>query len=248
MHESPEIRVDSLQEANNTSPGSKPAYMAAIFKGTLTQWPGARLRVTGGSFLSNEVQRSLVMLGIPSDKIDLLTIDASNIFRLPSSSSSYGGSLITPSANSASISILYQATPKRRVAMQFQPDTGEPPVEVQFEVSPDGKEVEVGAQVTVLKNYIKKHAGTSNYDPNGKDRIRTIKIATKVIGLAQFDMGTQNQVATTLKTKIKEAISFEIVKGFTVEFYGAGFAKYDTEKSKVKAGTEFGAGLTISWD
>ena len=132
--------------------------------------------------------------------------------------------------------------------MQFKPDSGEPPVDVPFEVSPDGREVEVGAQVTVLKGYIKKYAGASSADPAGRDRVRTIKIATKVIGLAQFDLGTQNQVATTLKAKVKEAISLEIVKGLTVEFYGAGFAKYDTEKNKAKLGTEFGAGITITWD
>ena len=131
--------------------------------------------------------------------------------------------------------------------MQFKPDSGEPPVDVQFEVSPDGREVEVGTQVTVLKGYIKKYAASSA-DPSGRDRVRTIKIATKVIGLAQFDLGTQNQVATTLKAKVKEAISLEIVKGLTVEFYGAGFAKYDTETNKAKLGTEFGAGITITWD
>jgi len=188
------------------------------------------------------------MLGVPPGKIDLLTIDASNLFKLPSSPVPAGQPWIGPSTNSAGISILYRPTLKRSVSMQFKPDTGEPLVEVLFEVSPDGKEIEIGAQVAVLKNYIKKYAGISSHDPSGKDRIRTIKIATKVIGLAQFDMGTQNHVATTLKTKVKEAITFEIVKGLTVEFYGAGLAKYDTEKDKVKVGTEFGLGLTITWD
>jgi len=132
--------------------------------------------------------------------------------------------------------------------MQFKPDSGDPPVDVQFEVSPDGQEVEVGAQVAVLKGYIKKYVGASSSDPAGRDRIRTIKIATKVVGLAQFDIGTQNQVATTLKAKIKEAIYLEIAKGVTVEFYGAALAKYDTEKNKAKVGTDFGVGLTITWD
>jgi hypothetical protein len=247
MDESPEIRVDTLQEAHNRAPGSKPAYVAALFKGTLTKWPEARLRIAGGSFLANEVERSLVMLGVPPGKIELLPIDASKLFSLPSSPVPSGTPLIPP-VHSVGISILYRPALKRTVSMQFKPDSGDPPVDVQFEVSPDGKEIEVGAQVAVLKGYIKKYVGTSSSDPAGRDRILTIKIATKVVGLAQFDIGTQNQVAITLKAKIKEAIYLEIAKGVTVEFYGAALAKYDTEKNKAKVGTDFGVGLTITWD
>jgi hypothetical protein len=96
MDESSEIRVETLQEAQNRTPGSKPAYVAALFKGTLTKWPEARLKISGGSFLASEVERSLVMLGVPPGKIERLTIDASNLFSLPSSPSPFGTPLIRP--------------------------------------------------------------------------------------------------------------------------------------------------------
>lgn len=245
MNQSPEIRVETLKEAQDSAPGSsKPAYVAAIFKGTLSTWPGAVLQVMGGRLIGEEVERTLVRLGVPPSKIEFVPFDGSKIPGF-SPSPSYFGPGLTNQVNGVSIVIQYRQLPKRRMSIQFKPDAGDPAVDVQFDVSPDGSEVEVGAQVTVLKNYIKKYAGASHAYPGS---IRTIKIATKVVGLAQFDVGTQNKVVTTLKTKVKEAITIEVMKGLAIEFYGAGFAKYKPSKAEGKIGTEFGVGLSITWD
>lgn len=243
MTESPELRVETLSEAQPTSAGSKAAYVAALFKGTLPKWPEAMIRISGGAFIASEFERGLIACGVPPRKIEIFTIDGSKVF--PD---------LTPgfkplkSAAGVGVQILYRPEQKRTVSAQFKMATGEPPVEVQFEVSPSGTEVEVGAQISVLKGYILKYAGASSADPSGKDRIRTIKIATKIVGLAQFDVGTQNKVATTIAGKVKEALTIQISKPLAIEFYGMGIAKYDTEKKESKLGSEFGLGLTITFD
>jgi hypothetical protein len=244
MNQSPEIRVDSLREAQDLTPGSsKPAYVAAIFKGSLSRWPGAVIQVMGGQMIANAVEQTLLRLGVRQEKIEIIPLDAS---KFTTASPWLGGSGMLQPVQGVSLSIVYR--PMKRVTIQFKPDAGDPPVDVQFDVSPDGTEVEVGAQVTVLKNYLVKYAGASRADSYGRGRIRTIKIATKVAGLAQFDFGTQNKVVTTLKGKVKEALTIEVAKGLAIEFYGAGFAKYKPSKPEAKLGGEFGVGLTITWD
>lgn len=245
LTESPEIRVDTLAEAQSTGPGSKAAYVAALLKGTLAQWPEAVLRLSGGDFIGTEFAKRLLALGIPPRKIERLSINSSQVLRNVTPGLANPFSL---RVNGIGVAIVYRPGFKRKVSMQFKPDTGEPPVDVQFEVSPTGTEIEVGAEIAILKNYIKRFAGASSSDASGRDRIRTIKIATKVAGLAQFDMEMQNRVAATLKLKVKEALTFQVAKPVAIEFYGAGFAKYDLEKNKPKIGTEFGVGVTFSFD
>jgi hypothetical protein len=264
MSESPEIRIESLKEAHDSKPGSKPAYVAQLFKGTLKEWPEAKIKIFGDLFLANEVEKSLVSLGVARGKIEILPFDASKIFNLPGSSGlnkpapsfwTADGSLniVKPNRSpiqTVSVTILYLAAAKRnKVTMQFKPDSGDSLVDLNFDVSPDGTEIEVGAEVTAFKNYIK------NISSN--DRIRSVKIATKVIGLAQFNVEIQNKVAVKLKTKIKEALTLEIVKGLAIEFYVAGVAEYGTakkielnqkdEKANPKFGGEAGLGVTITF-
>jgi hypothetical protein len=227
MKESPPLEVN--RNELGTSDGTPLAYAAALFKGTLPAYPDAVLRIVGNGTVAGMAQERLEgTLGVPKGKVQIFPV-------------------VDPRyQDTISIAIVY--TPgkagKRTVWVGFKLDLDNQYVNVTFEVSPDGAYVEeVGAQLTVLKQTIKK--ATSG------GRVSDIKVATKVEGMAIFDRPTSDRVNLALKAKVKAAISGNVQlpvmkKPINVEFYGAGFSKY--QDGKFKPGAEFGLMLTVPFD
>ncbi len=229
MKESPAITVTDQRQDLETAPGSKLAYVAALFKGTLPAWPGATLKLAGDGMLAGQLQDRLERsLGVPSGKIRIAQIPNSGFPKVD-------------------ISIVYFSGHKgiRKVWVEFKVADFGLPVNVEFEVGPDGAYVEeVKVQFDRLKQEIKKEAL--------RGKVQNIKIVTKIEGLAEFDRERSDKVKEKLKAKIKAGLTANVrlpgtARSINVQLTGALFVKLD-ETGKVKPGGEVFLLLTIPFD
>jgi hypothetical protein len=135
------------------------------------------------------------------------------------------------SEKSASVTIDYGngASNRQRFTIEFKPEEKSPPVEVEFEASPDGTMLsEVKAEwATPLKKVIADSARLG---------VRNVKFATKIIGLAGFERETLDKIEKELKLKLKQTLTLflrttgnEYLK---IQFFGAVGAKYADDKFK----------------
>lgn len=227
MNESPPLNV--TEHAMGTFEGSPLAYVASLFKTSLSVYPGAVLRITGNSATAGKAQSRLEgELGVSRSKIVVIP-DWKN------------------QDGSVNIVIVYMAGHKatRSVWVRFMMDL-ELPIDVEFEVPHDGAYVnEVKASFDKLMFTIKKQAGSG--------RFQNIKIGAKVEGLAEFDRETSVKVETKLKAKIQAAIAAQVrvpgsKKRVTVEFFAAAGIKGRNDETNKPYFFEGGATLTIPYD
>lgn len=206
-------------------------YLASLFNGTLRAIPLANLHIaTDSHTYFNSIQQELTILGVPVSKIVPLIV--TNAYA-PTQMGVMPGAvnLLEIKKDSATITINYpESNPgKQRLTVAFKPEGNSFPVEVDFEVMPDGTMLsEVKAEwSTPLKILITDSARMG---------VRNVKFATKIVGLAGFDRKTVNSIETELKGKIKLSFSgFLKIKGhefLKIQFYGAVGGKYAEEKFK----------------
>lgn len=229
MRETPPIEVhrDDVRKIDGPL-----AYVAALLKGSLPVWPEAVARITGNGMIASSAWEQLERVhGVPTGHVRI-----DQVFR-------------PKLHDSVSVAIVYAAasasTSTRSVWVEFKLDLEALPIKVEFKVSPDGAYVEeVEAGLEKLKAVIKKHALGG--------RIQNIKIGTTPIGTAEFDRETSDAVKTSLKAKIKTALSADVQlpgmkRAVTVELYGSIFSKIQLD-GVTKAGGEAGLTLTIPLD
>lgn len=220
MIRSPALRTDGSRLETSESDDVL-NYVTALFKGTLPVWPGAYLIVTGRKRYLEVARRKLMERGVPWYKIVSVPD-----WESPS---------LNPESLIVKIEIEYR--PLRKVTVQFTPDSGGSPFEAHFEVTPDGSVVEIGGNLTLLKNYL--------HNKNGQ----VVKVAMKLKGLTELDMATQNKVKSVLKGKITAVYEVVAAKGVSVEMYLDTFIKHATEKDPeepTKPQTKFGAEVGVS--
>lgn len=227
MKESPPIKVTGHDLG--TFEGSPLAYVAALFKGTLPSYPAAVLLIAGSSSVAGRAHDRLTnALGVPAYKIQQIPI-ADRQFQ-----------------DSVNIVISYFPDPlasgKQKLPVEFKVEWEK--VTVEFEVSPDGAYVEeIKAQWAPLKLLIKKHA-LSGITQN-------LKVGTKIESLISFDRETSVKIETSIKNKLKLALSADVLfpgtkKTINVEFYGAGGFKL--KDGSIKPVFEGGVMLTVPFD
>jgi hypothetical protein len=202
--------------------------VTAVFEGTLLAWPGAYLIVTGKKAFLEGAVRKLKDRRFPLHKILTVPDWEANTWNM------------NPESRFVKFEIEYK--PLRKISVQFTPASGGSPVEVHFEITPDGKVVETGGQLVLLKKFLENKSG------------QVVKVAVKLKGLAQFDLATQNKVKTELKGKITGVYEVAVTKGVSVELYLDTFVKHATEKDpddptkpQTKFGVEGGAGVKFYW-
>lgn len=225
MDKSPALKTDG--PGLDTSQGADVLnYVTALYKGTLPAWPGAYLIVTGRKNYLKVAKRRLTERGVLWHKI--VTVP------------DWEGPSVHPESRFVKFEIEYK--PLRKVTAQFTPASGGSPVEVHFEITPDGTVVETGGQLVLLKKFLENKSG------------QVVKVAVKLKGLAQFDIATQNKVKTELKGKITGVYEVAVTKGVSVELYLDTFIKHATEKDpgdptkpQTKFGVESGAGVKFYW-
>jgi hypothetical protein len=205
--------------------GSLVSDLATLFnKGTLPIHPGAKLKLTGNGTIAGMVQDRLERsLGVPAGKIQL------NPIYHPQYQDSVDAVIIffPPTAG------------KQKVTVEFKLDLESLPIQVEFEVSPDGTYVEeIKAQWSPLKKKIRDYALAG--------RVKNIKIATKVEGTALYDREASGKFETALKAKLKTALSADVLfpgnQMINIEFYGAAAIKLKGDEVK----PIFEGGLMIS--
>jgi hypothetical protein len=96
-----------------------------------------------------------------------------------------------------------------------------------------------------LKMLIKKHAALG--------LMQNLKVATKLNSSVSFDRQTLAKVETSIKNKLKVALSGDVNipgtrKSINVEFYGAGGFKYKLKDETFKPVFEVGLTLTVPFD
>lgn len=226
MSVSPPMEIKGKDPHINARP--QLVYLAELFKKTMRSNPLATIQITGTSqFYMSQIADALEKLQVPAQRIG--TIAVSNAYALPP----IGFQSIPPGWNleySATIVIDYRNGGfKQRFSVEFKPDSKDFPVEVEFEVAPDGTMLtEVKAEwSTPLKKVISDSARIG---------VRQVKFATKIVGLAGFEQKTVDKIETELKGKLKQTFSFflktqgnEFVK---IQFYGAVGLKYADDKLK----------------
>jgi hypothetical protein len=225
MYKSPAIKTDG--PGLETPDGREVLdYVAALFKGTLPVWPGAYLIVTGRKTYLEVSKRGLTDRGVPWHKI-LTVLD-------------WEGPSTNPEARVVKYEIEYR--PLRKVTAVFTPESGGSPVEVHYEITPDGTVVEAGGQLTLLKDFLWNKSG------------QVVKVAVKLKGLAELDFATQNTVKTVLKGKITGVYDVTVTKGISVELYLDTFVKHATAKDpdepnkpQTKFGAEVGGSVKFYW-
>lgn len=206
-------------------------------KGTLPIHPAAILRITGTPLVVHTLQDRLMHThGVPKDKIQIIPINDQHF----------------------SVDVVIVFSPvfgppppagKQKFKVELKADDKPLPFEIEFETSPDGtmvKEVQVQWD-SPLKKVI---------DDSVRMKVRHLKIATKVKGLAGFDRTALNNIDRELKLKIYNTLSFYLKTGsqhIKIEFYAAGGIKYAKSEAppqdyKFKAFGEVGAVITFPFD
>ena len=225
MDKSPALKTDGYR-LEMSEGAAVLDYVTALYKGTLQAWPGAYLIVTGKEVYLDGAKRKLTDRGVPWHKIRTVK--------------DWESPTMDPEALLVKFEIEYK--PLRQITVQFTPASGGSPVEVHFEITPDGKVVETGGQLVVLKRFVENKRGV------------VVKVAMKLKGLASFDLATQNKVKTELKGKLTAVYEVAVTKGVSVELYLDTFVKHATEKDpddptkpQTKFGVESGAGVKFYW-
>lgn len=237
MSVSPPMEIKGKDPQINARP--QLVYLAELFKGTINACPLATLEVhTDSNTYFEKIQQALMNLGILPRFIKLvLPIHPFSLQPLGVTSGQFNP-LQFLSQDSARININYNDNkPKQRFTVEFKPDNSKDfPVEVEFEVAPDGSMLtEVKAEwSTPLKKVI------SDAPRMG---VRELKFATKIIGLAGFEQKTVNQIEIELKAKLKPTLSFFLktqgLEHLKITFYGEIGLKYADDKAKVFGGGGF---------
>lgn len=235
MSKSPPMEIKGRDPEANAR--AQLVYVAEIFKTTMRANALATLEIMGssGSYI-DQISQALEKLQIPRQKIVPIVVSSPFAAMIPP----IGYNSPVPTFNgegSASIYIDYGAG-RQRVTVQFKRDENALPIEVEFEVEPDGtmlKEVKV-EWATPLKTAV----ATAGVGVGG------VKFATKIVGLAGFDRKTVNNIETELKGKLKQALTVYLKTVGKIEFYGAIGVKYADEKFKPVA--EAGVLFEIPFD
>ncbi len=215
------IRITE-HEVNDTA---KLQSLAKLFvEGVLPSYPLAVLVLKGsgmvGTMLWDRLERTY---GIPRGKTRVVTeVQADQRFYVD-----------------AIIFFVPPPAGKTKVTAEFRIDLDALPVQVDFEVSPDGTIVqESTVQWTPLKMKIKPYAAAG--------RIKNLKVATKILGTYALDRDTLEKVEKYLKGKLKTVLSADIVlpgkTTISVEFFGAAGVKLKDGQMK----TIFETGLMLS--
>ena len=232
MSVSPSIEIKGKDPHLNARPQLE--YAAQFFRSTTQRVPLATLQVMGTSgFYTGQIADALERLGVPRHKIGVLTVgnpfSAASPINFYQSSPSFSFNLNVE--HSASVYVDYgNATPKKRFSVEFKQDGKDFPVEVDFEVAPDGSMLtEVEAEwVAPLGKVIVE--GSRNTSFGG------LKFATKIVGLAGFEQKTVDKIEVELKGKLKPALSIFLktrgIKDLKVTFYGEVGLKYAEDKVK----------------
>ncbi len=231
MRQAPPLKVtrNQIEESNSTADGSPLPYAAALFKGALQVYPAAVMLIAGSSTLAGVAGERLASgLGVPSRSIQIIPMSG------------------LPYQDAVDLVIDYFPDPatigKKTSAVEFEVKMNK--VSVEFEVSPDGAYVEeVKGQWAPLKMHIRKHAALS--------LVQNLKIGTKIESIFSFDRKTSVQVETSIKNKIKLALSGDTripgtKRSINVEFYGAGGFKL--QDGAVKPVFEGGLVVTVPFD
>ncbi|MEK7723112.1 MAG: hypothetical protein AAB336_02075 [Acidobacteriota bacterium] len=209
-------------------------YLADIFRGTLRACPLATLDVhTESHIYFNKIQQALMNLGIAPSKINPIIItNSSGVQPIGETPKTFNPFDFLK--DWARICINYNdSKPKQRFSVQFKPDDKPFPIEIDFEVAPDGSmltEVEVEWS-TPIKKVI---ADTPRMG------VRQLKFATKIVGLAGFEQKTVSKIEVELKAKLKPTLSFYLktqgLEHLKITFYGEVGLKYADDKTKVFGG------------
>ena len=211
MNESHPIRVTGHDL------GSVVPNIAALFKQVLTIHAGAMLRITGSSTLAAKVQDRLRDIA-SGDRFQIVAVTG------PQYNDSVDVVIVFFPIFGPPVA---PANGKRKVPVQFKLDLEALPITVDFEVSSDGTVEEIKAQWYPLKAKIREYA------LNG--RVKNIKIATKIEGVALFDRQAAGNFETALKAKIRSAFSADVLFGnqmINIEFYGAAAMKFKGDETK----------------
>ncbi len=195
MSTSPPIEIKGNNPEMNARP--KLAYLAQLFNATLRSRPIATLQIFGTShYYNDQIARALEKLQVPRHKIMPLAV--SN----PFASIGVGSSLPTFNGQqSASVYIDYPdgKTGKQKFSVEFKPDDKQFPIEVEFEVSPEGTMVEAieAGWTTPL---------TATVADSARLGVRNVNFSTKLIGAAGFERTTLNKIEMELKAKAQTNI------------------------------------------
>jgi hypothetical protein len=231
MRQSPPITITENDVRGNdaTAAGSPLPYAAAIFNGTLPTYPQAALLVAGSYSVTSRACDLLVnSLGIPGRHVHMIPLS------------------MLPYQNRADIIIDYMPDPialaKKKSWVEFKVKMDQ--VDVDFELSPDGAYVEeIKTQWAPLKMHIKRQA-TMGF-------VQNLKVGTKIESIFSFDRETSTKVESSIKNKLKLALSGDTripgtKKSINVEFYGAGGFKL--KDGTVKPVFEGGVMFTVPFD
>lgn len=216
-------------------------FLAQLFKSAVTVHPRAYIEIWGTSIsYRQEIADALISLQIPDHKI------AIPVLRNPAATPPIGfrsapdGFLpfhVSNTENSASIVIDFMEGPaKTRFSVEFRPDGTSFPITVEFEAEPDGTMLsEVKAEWTAFKAVLADSARMG---------YRQVKFSTKIVGLANFEREAVDRIETSLKLKLKSALSFFLkIKGnehLKIQFSGEIGMKFEDGKFK-----PVGAGMVL---
>jgi hypothetical protein len=235
MSISPPMEIKGKDPEVNARP--QLVYLADLFKGTLKACTLATLEIhTDSHIYFGKIQQTLMSLGISSSKITPIII--TNAFQpqpigvMPGTVNPFA---VLNKQDWAHICINYNDSRfKQRFSVEFKPDESKGfPVEVEFEVAPDGSMLtEVKAEwSTPLKTVIEDSARMG---------VRQLKFATKIVGLAGFEQKTVDKIEVELKAKLKPTLSFFLktrgLEFLKITFYGEIGLKYADDKAKVFGG------------
>lgn len=235
MSVSPPIEIKGKDPEINARP--QLVYLAELFKGTIKACPLATLEIhTDSHTYFGKIQQGLMNLGISSSKITPIIItDAYQPTPIWMNSGTSNAFAILSKQDWARVCINYNdgKLTKQRFSVEFKPDSKDFPVEVEFEVAPDGSMLtEVKAEwSTPLKTVISDSARMG---------VRQLKFATKIVGLAGFEQKTVDKIEVELKAKLKPTLSFFLktqgLEYLKITFYGEIGLKYADDKAKIFGG------------
>ena len=236
MNQSPAIQVTrkEVESVDATVPGKPLPYVAALFKGTLPAYPNAVLLIGGSLGVARIVQQKLEQpLGIPSNKIEIVSIPDSRLNDTVNISISYYPN-----------SYFNTWTAKQKVWVEFEVKGDA--VEIEFEFSPDNVLLEdIKVDWKPLKMLIAKNATGQT--------IQNITLTTKIKSSVSFDRETLAKVETSIKEKVQVGVSADFRfpgtrKQINIELYGSGGFKYQLNDGKIKPVFEGGVMFTVPFD